>query len=75
MDVLLDFLNVLGHLAEVLFFQVVSRLWGLFGCRENVLNCVGNDEILVALEAMDMSLIGTGDWLFLVRAVIRKLVG
>ncbi len=45
-NVLLNFLNVLWHLAVVLFLQVVHRLLGLFRCRQDVLDGICYNEIL-----------------------------
>lgn len=70
LDVLLDLLDVFGHLTVVFFLEVVHGLWDFLGRGQDVLDGVGHDKVLVAFEAVDWALFGTGHGLFLVAAVV-----
>lgn len=61
-DLLLDLLNVLGHLTEVLLLKevAISVNWQLWGSQD-ILNGVGNDVVLVRDETHDGLLVLFGD--------------
>jgi hypothetical protein len=73
LDVLLDALQVLGDLAVGLLPQPVDRVLLPLGRRQNVLDRVSHDEVLIGLQPED-GLVGVlGDGVLLVGAVVGEV--
>lgn len=73
LDVLLDALQVLGDLPEGLLLEPVDRVLLLLRRRQNVLDRVRHDEVLVGLQPQDWFLLHARHRCLLVRAVVGEV--
>jgi hypothetical protein len=73
LDVLLDALQVVRDLAVRLLLEPVNGVLWLLGSGQNVLDCVGDDEVLVRLQTQHGLLSYAGHLRLLVRAVVGEV--
>ena len=73
-DVLFNLVNIARGLSVVLFLSPVDRLWGSLSHRQNVLDCVGNNEVLARLQSLHRLFVNTWDWRFFMLAIIGEVL-
>ena len=73
LDVLLDAVQVLGDLAEGLLLEPVDRVLLLLRRRQDVLDGVGHDEVLVRLQPQHRLLVHARHPRLLVAAVVGEV--
>ena len=74
LDVLFDFSKIVRHLSVVLLEEIVDWILVLFCHRQNVLNCICNNEVFVWFQAMHRILIGARYTLLFMLAIVWKIV-
>ena len=73
LDIILDSVEVVRSLTKVLFLSPILLFLSLLGDREDVFDCVGNNEIFVRFQALHRSLVDFWNSFLLVSAVVGEV--